>query len=182
MRLLIVGFLCGAVYAAPLWAQHEHAESPYAGEQTSEIPSLTVQELAGLRGGEGMGMARPAELNHYPGPKHVLELADDLHLSQEQRNEVERIRSTMQSSAIRIGEQIIEAEASLNRRFAHGHIDESTLGDLTKQVAALYGELRFVHLAAHLSTRAVLTADQVAAYDRLRGYESGSAGAGESIR
>lgn len=180
MRLLATTLLCGALYAGPLWAQHNHSESPYAGEQTSEIPSLTVQQLAGLRAGEGMGMAKPAELNHYPGPKHVLELADDLHLSQQQRNQLEKVRSTMLSGAVRIGERIIEAEATLNRRFAHGHIDETTLEDLTTQIADLYGQLRFVHLAAHLRTKAVLTADQVSAYDRLRGYvseEEGRSGA-----
>jgi hypothetical protein len=44
------------------------------------------------------------------------------------------------------------------------------------EIARLYGELRFIHLAAHLSTRAILTADQVATYDRLRGYSSGPPG------
>lgn len=178
MRLLTIGlsstaWFAAALFAGPLSAQHDHAESPYAGEQTSEIPSLTLQQLEGLRRGEGMGLAKPAELNHYPGPKHVLELADDLHLSQEQRTQIEEIRSTMAGGAIRIGAQIIQAEATLNRRFSHGHIDETTLEDLVTQIAGLYGKLRFVHLAAHLSTRAILTTDQVATYDRLRGYTSG---------
>ena len=147
----------------------------------SGTPSLTLQQLAALRNGEGMGMAKAAELNHYPGPKHVLELAEELALSPEQRSQIVEIQATMLSGAVRIGERIIEAEAELNRRFAHGHIDEGTLEGLSMRIAALYGELRFAHLAAHLSTRAILTADQIATYDRLRGHSSGASGEGNSI-
>jgi hypothetical protein len=174
MRLFPMALVCVALYAGPARAQHDHAESPYAGQQASEIPSLTAQQLAGLRNGEGMGMAKPAELNHYPGPKHALDLADDLGLSLEQRAQLEEIRSAMLSEAVGIGERIIEAEATLNRRFAHAHIDDGTLKQLTAQIAGLYGELRYAHLAAHLATKATLTADQVEAYDRMRGYASGS--------
>ena len=59
-------------------AQEQHSHSPYAGHETSEIPSFTPVELEQLRTGDGMGLARPAELNHFPGPKHVLELAAEL--------------------------------------------------------------------------------------------------------
>ncbi len=173
MRGFAIGFVCVIGCAGTLRAQHEHAASPYAGQEASEIPSLTVEQFEGLRSGDGMGMAKPAELNHYPGPKHVLELADDLGLSQEQRQGIEEARAAMLSDAVRIGASIIEAERTLNQRFAHGHIDEATLEDLTARIATMYGELRYVHLRAHLTKQALLTTEQVAAYDRLRGYASG---------
>src|SRR5208282_406614 len=34
--------------------------------------------------GEGIGLAKAAELNHYPGPRHVLDIADKLGLSTDQ--------------------------------------------------------------------------------------------------
>lgn len=172
MRALAMGLACGLICAAPAWAQHEHehGRSPYADQAMSEVRSLTVQELEELRNGEGMGMARPAELNSYPGPKHVLELADDLDLSPEQRARIEEIRAAMLSQAVRLGEAIIEAEGTLNRRFEHAHIDEATLRELTAEIARLYGELRYAHLVAHLATKAVLNDEQVATYDRIRGY------------
>ena len=49
------------------------------------MKSLSDQQLSDLRAGRGMGMALPAELNGYPGPVHVLELADALGLTPEQR-------------------------------------------------------------------------------------------------
>ncbi len=154
--------------AAPLSAQHEHM-SPYAG-QSSAIASLNEQELAALRAGEGMGLARAAELNHFPGPRHVLDMADSLRLTSTQRSDIEAIRSRMSEEAVRIGEGIVEKEAELSRRFEHAHIDAESLRAMTSEIASLQAELRFTHLAAHLETRAALTPQQIEVYDRLRGY------------
>lgn len=174
---------CGWVLAAMVLAeptgaqnhqpmQHEQHHSPNAEQEPSGIASLSRQELDDLLAGAGMGLARPAELNQYPGPKHVLELAADLELDARQRERVETIRLEMLEEAQRLGKVIVEKEQHLDRRFAHRHIDEATLHELTAEIAHLYGELRFVHLRAHHQTREVLTADQVAAYDRLRGYQA----------
>lgn len=154
--------------AAPLSAQHEHT-SPYAG-QDSPIASLSEQELAALRAGEGMGLARAAELNHFPGPRHVLDMADSLGLTETQRRDIEAIRKRMSDEAVRIGEGIVQKETELSRRFEHAHIDAETLRAMTAEIATLQGELRFTHLSAHLDTRAALTPQQIEIYDRLRGY------------
>ena len=77
----------------------------------------------------------------------------------------------MLAEAKRVGAEILEKEATLNRRFAHRHIDETTLHQLTDEIGALYGELRFGHLLAHLQVSSLLTQEQVDAYDSLRGYE-----------
>jgi len=160
--------------AAPLAAQHEHM-SPYAG-QHSAIASLSEQELAALRAGEGMGLARAAELNHFPGPRHVLDMADSLDLTPAQRSDLEGIRAKMSDEAVRIGERIIEREGELSRRFEHRHIDEAGLRSILSEIATLQGDLRFTHLAAHLDTRTILTPEQIEAYDRLRGYAAPAGG------
>jgi hypothetical protein len=156
--------------ASPVQAQHDHDDSPYAGMEHSEIPALTEQEIDDLRSGAGMGFARAAELNHYPGPKHVLELAEAISLTEEQRERILEIQSEMREAAIELGEAIIGAERDLNIRFRHGHIDDESLSAATREIAVLYGELRSIHLRAHLATRAVLEEEQVAEYDRQRGY------------
>ena len=56
---------------------------PYAGLQSRPMKALSEQQIADLRAGRGMTMALPAELNGYPGPLHVIELADALALSSE---------------------------------------------------------------------------------------------------
>ena len=148
-------------------AQHQH--SPYAGD-TFEIPSLTPDELDQLGNGEGMGFAKAAELNHYPGPRHVLDLATELELTAAQRARTEEIFDEMQLQARELGEQIIEAERHLNTRFSNHQIDETTLGEATTTIAGLYGRLRFTHLSAHLLVGELLEPAQIEAYDRLRGY------------
>ena len=52
-------------------------QPPYAGMQARPIKALSEQQVADLAAGRGMGLALAAELNGYPGPSHVLELADD---------------------------------------------------------------------------------------------------------
>ena len=49
--------------------------SPYVGLEAREIKALSEEQRQELLDGHGMGLALAAELNHYPGPKHVLELA-----------------------------------------------------------------------------------------------------------
>lgn len=170
MRVLSIT-LCGiTAVAAPTVAQEHQGHSPYAEQQQSGIASLTLPELEELRTGAGMGMARAAELNHYPGPLHALELADSLNLTSEQLTEVKAIRQEMLNHAVELGKRIIEAEQLLSRRFEHGHIDSTGLQEATANLGRLYGELRYVHLAAHLAMKKVLREEQVATYDRLRGY------------
>ena len=177
MRALILAVGLTLVTATAGIAQ-EHQHSPYVGHEMSEIPSLFPKELADLRAGAGMGLARAAELNHYPGPKHVLELADSLALSPAQREEVEAIRQAMHTRAVELGMQIIEAERTLGQRFRHGHIDSAAVREATADIGQLQGELRYVHLAAHLATRALLDPAQIEAYDRLRGYGEGAGSRG----
>jgi len=151
-------------------------ESPYAGWEGREIKALSPEEIASLRAGEGMGLALAAELNGWPGPRHVLDMADSLALTAEQRERVEEIRGGMKGRAVALGEAVIAAEASLDSLFAERAIDVESLEEKTAEIARLQGELRAVHLAAHLATTAVLTPHQVARYAALRGYAGGEHG------
>jgi len=62
---------------------------PCAGQQARPIKTLSDDDLAAPRNGEGMGMAKAAELNGYPGPKHVLDLAQQLRLADAERRDVQ---------------------------------------------------------------------------------------------
>ena len=64
--------------AASVLAGPAPADMPYAGQQARAIKALSDDDIAALRKGEGMGVAKAAELNGYPGPAHVLVLAADL--------------------------------------------------------------------------------------------------------
>jgi Spy/CpxP family protein refolding chaperone len=149
---------------------HDHAMSPYAGKEGPEIKALSADELKAYREGTGMGLAKPAELNHYPGPRHVLDLSGELGLTAPQKADLKAIFDRMHTAAVALGGQIVAKEKALDLAFVSGLIDEEKLRDLTAQIASLQGELRAAHLKAHVETKRVLTAQQVALYDSLRGY------------
>lgn len=155
------------------WYGVSAVTSPYAARQDSPVRGLSAQEVEDLRSGHGMGFARMAELNNYPGPRHLLDLQEELDLSAEQRAAIEEIFSTMQTEAQALGEQILTQEEQLGAAFANGEIDEATLRQQVMALAELYGQLRMLHLLAHLQVTPLLTAEQVATYNELRGYING---------
>jgi hypothetical protein len=103
----------------------------------------------------------------------VLELADQLGLSDEQARRTRELLERMRAEAVPLGEQLLAQETALERVFEDGKADEATLARLTAAAAELQGRLRFTHLKYHLATRDLLQPEQVAAYDGLRGYGDG---------
>ena len=154
--------------AAMLSAQAQ--EQPYAGDEAREIKSLFAEEVKQYLAGAGMGFAKSAELNHCPGPMHVLELADHLALSAGQRVATRQLMDAHKAEARAIGSKLVEAEAALERLFRSGRIESTQLQHAVRHAAALHGDYRLSHLETHRRMRALLTEEQVATYDRLRGY------------
>jgi len=144
--------------------------NPYAGQENREIKALSADEVQSYLDGKGMGLAKAAELNHYPGPKHVLELASQLRLSDEQVARTKEVFAKMQQEAKRLGKLIVDKERVLDSLFMSGQIDQSKLATTVKEISQLQGELRVVHLQAHLEMKQIFSKDQIAKYDELRGY------------
>jgi Spy/CpxP family protein refolding chaperone len=145
-------------------------QTPYAGMQSRPIKALSEQQVADLQAGRGMGLALAAELNGYPGPAHVLELADKLELSADQRVKVQQLFASMKQEALPLGSKLIEQEAELDRQFAGHTVTPASLKSATAAIAITQGELRESHLKYHLSTVALLTSSQRQRYSELRGY------------
>ena len=144
--------------------------SPYAGQEQRTIKALSDQEIGDLQEGRGMGLAKAAELNSYPGPLHVLQLANQLELSDAQRAASESLYTEMRNKAQPLGRKIIESERKLDQTFANNQINPTNLRSQINAIAILQGELRAVHLETHLTQRSLLTPEQRTRYDVLRGY------------
>ncbi len=168
-RLVFAVLLLGSL-APPLTAQDTTA---YAGLESRAIKALSDEQVRQLEAGDGMGLALAAELNHYPGPKHALELADSLGLSVAQRTALRAIAARMRADARALGAEVLARERELDGGFAAGTIDSTSLARLTADLGRLQGALRYAHLAAHLAVTRVLSSEQRHAYDRLRGYARG---------
>ncbi len=153
------------------------AETPYQGQQLRSIKALSQKDIDGYLSGKGMGFAKAAELNHYPGPRHVLDLSKELELSDKQLNQTQTLFNKMQAKAITLGKQLIEGEQNLDQLFAQGAVDKSSLETTLNNIGAIQAKLRNVHLSTHLEQKQLLTKHQIMMYDRLRGYgANGSSG------
>ncbi|HSP24803.1 MAG TPA: hypothetical protein VLQ65_06485, partial [Saliniramus sp.] len=166
---------CLAIFIAPtstLAQGHSGHASPYAGFETRAIKSLSENDIDELRRGGGWGLALAAELNGIPGPAHLLELRDEIPLSADQVTAIEAIFGEMQSEARAAGARLIDAEEAIEVEFRAGGLDDARLRSLIAEAEAARAELRFIHLSRLLSTPPLLSAEQVARYNSLRGYGS----------
>ena len=152
------------------WIAQAAVETPYAGEELREIKAMSAEEINGYLQGSGLGYAKAAELNHYPGPRHVLELAQELQLSAGQSQRSQALFDSMKLQAIQLGEQLIDRERVLENDFSSGSITPERLLLLTREIGGIKAEIRYVHLSAHIEQKALLTEQQMKHYDRLRGY------------
>lgn len=146
--------------------------SPYSGQERRPIKAFSEGFAEGLRAGAGLGFAKAAELNGYPGPAHLLDLADDIPLSAAQVEAIQGMFNRMQADAIALGASLLDAERALDESFKRRRIDNATLNDLTRIASEARGRLRARHLAAHLEATAVLSQHQIERYSQLRGYDS----------
>lgn len=171
-----IGVLTAISIMSTVMASAQHSgPSPHAGKQAREIASLSQQDIAAIRAGTGWGLALPAEINDTPGPRHVLDLAEPLALTESQIAQITDIFDTMKRSAIDAGEDFIAAEKRLNDAFVRGGLDEVTLERLVSEAGKTRAALRMTHLKAHLETRPLLTDEQVKKYALLRGYADSAA-------
>lgn len=175
-RIVLVATLALPLLAAPALAQHAQ---PYAGFEARPVKALSPEQIADLKAGRGMGLALAAELNGYPGPSHVIELANELALTAEQRRRAEALFAAMKTEAVPLGELMLAAESDLDRQFATRTITPASLAAATEAIGLTQARLRAAHLKYHLSMLDVLTPEQVKRYGELRGY-GGAAPAGHS--
>lgn len=169
-QALVIGVLALVPSLTAAQSQDHDGISPYAGEETRAIKSLSAEDIAELRRGGGWGLAKAAELNGMPGPAHLLELKSEIPLTAQQVSEIEALFDTMRQDAIREGEQLIAAERSLEDAFRSRNIDEARLARMLAAIGKARTALRTIHLSTHLAATRLLTEGQIDRYNDLRGY------------
>ena len=155
--------------------QHSPSSQPYRGQDSREIRALSASEVDDYLAGSGMGFARAAELNRYPGPLHALQLAERLELSDEQRRAIETLMAAHKAEARAAGLRVVETERALDAVFRSSSIpDPARLSARVEAAARAQGDYRLTHLETHRRMRSMLTDAQVDRYDALRGYGAGA--------
>lgn len=149
-----------------------YAASPYSGQEARDIKALSTEDVHAYLSGKGMGFAKAAELNGYPGPSHVLELAPALGLTADQKKRTESLFKDMEAKAIGVGRPLVEEERRLDKLFSTRTVTGESLHSTLARIGELQSQLRRIHLEAHLAQVAILTPLQVAKYNELRGYRT----------
>ncbi|MEI6893756.1 MAG: hypothetical protein V5789_03800 [Colwellia sp.] len=156
-----------SLLAFPLLA---NTSAPHAMHEVREIKVLSPQQISAYLNGKGLGFGKAAELNQFPGPSHVLELATELNLSKEQVSQTQKIFERMKAQASKLGRLYVEKEQELDLHFSVSTIDSVSLKTRITDIGKLQASIRYVHLNAHLEQKAILTKHQIQRYDQLRGY------------
>lgn len=141
------------------------------------IKALSAETITELRDGEGMSLALAAELNGWPGPRHVLDLAEQLALTDQQRQRIEGELTAMRAVARTLGRDVLAAEADLEAAFQSKDPDDAAIRHAVDRIASLQGALRYTHLRRHVTTTRILTPEQTARYAEIRGYKPKGANA-----
>jgi hypothetical protein len=144
--------------------------TPYAGQQSRPIKALSAQDQRDLREGKGLGFAKAAELNGYPGPMHTLELARELQLSSEQLGKTKALLFSHKNTVKALGAELVEAERRLDAAFATREVTLETLERLTTEIGLFQAKIRSEHLKTHVEQTTYLSNEQIAQYSVLRGY------------
>lgn len=154
-------------------AEKPHYQSKYIEQQSRVIKSLSSDDILQLEGGKGWGLAKAAELNGMPGPIHLLQMKNKIALSKTQERKIRILFKKMKIQVIPLGKKLVALEKNLNESFASHRVTEAQLKQQLNMIAKTRGELRYIHLVAHLKTPKVLTHKQIKKYNKLRGYGSG---------
>ena len=96
-----------------------------------------------------------------------------MELTPDQVTAVREIYQTMRNQAITAGNELIRHEQDLDDHFKSGSITDEVLREKLKLIAQARLRLRYIHLSAHLRTPPILTSEQIARYNELRGYGGG---------
>lgn len=182
LAVVCTGALFATAIASPPGHRGPHAAAPasntaappYAGQHARPVTSLSAEDVQALLEGNGWGLAKPAELNGYPGPSHVIEHAAELKLTDAQRQSVQSAYDKMKAKAVDLGARYVAAERAIDEAFRTG----MTAVELQRRVTEaerLRAALRLAHLGAHIEITPLLTHEQRQRYAELRGYAGNAA-------
>lgn len=168
-RLAVAAGTLSALLAA--CASLPSSTSGYAGEESRAIKALSGADVAAYLEGKGHGFAKPAELNGYPGPMHVMELRDRLALTPGQECATAALLESHKREVRALGREYVASEERLESLFSSKVATPDALKRAVEESARIQSLIRVAHLETHLRQTALLTPRQVLEYQRLRGYE-----------
>jgi hypothetical protein len=85
--------------------------------------------------------------------------------------EIDFLYQNMSNKAKSVGSAIMSLEQNMDEAFANKTMTIENRKLMLDKSADIYGQVRFVHLSAHLDTMQILTTEQIQMYNKMRGYD-----------
>jgi len=172
--VVVVGASLPATATDPDEAARAAAHAAEAAREGTGIPALSEAQAASYLDGKAMWQASVAELNRYPSPRRVLEFAEALELSEEQRQATAKLHEETRREAIRLGKELVALEQRLNRIFVWNQATADNIVETVLGIGTLQSRLRLTHLVASVRQKSLLTEEQLQRYEELQGRIVGS--------
>jgi len=160
---------------------HGQAEGGMQG-MGGMLSGVSEQEKEALLKGGGLGAGMIAMMNGYPGPKHVLEMGDELELTDAQRESIGTIYGKVKAESVELGTELVEKDKALAALFTSGSVSTKDVEKRSREIGELQGRLRAAHLNAHVQTHAELTPAQLAKLPTMQEMHQMHQGSGEGMQ
>lgn len=160
---------------------HGQAEGGMQG-MGGMLSGVSEQEKEALLKGGGLGAGMIAMMNGYPGPKHVLEMGDELELTDAQRESIGTIYGKVKAESVKYGTELVEKDEALAAMFTSGSVDTGDVEKLAREIGELQGRVRAEHLNAHVKTYDALTPAQREKLSSMQGMHQMHEGSGEGMQ
>ena len=161
---------------------HGQAEGGMQGMGGGMLGGVSKQEKEALLKGAGLGAGMIAMTNGYPGPKHVLEMGDELELTAAQRESLGKIYGNVKARSVELGTELVEKDEELTALFASGSVSTGEVEKLSREIGELQGRVRAEHLNAHVETFDALTPAQRETLSSMQGMHQMHQGSGEGMQ
>ena len=96
------------------------------------------------------------------------DLVKDLGLTDEQVNKLKEMDYTHREKQLKLKSQIDALQLQMDKAISYETIEEGTVRDLAKKISSLRGEKYVQKVESNLSTRKILTSDQIKKLDQYR--------------
>ncbi len=161
---------------------HGQAEDGMQGMGGGMLGGVSAQEKEALLKGAGLGAGMIAMMNGYPGPKHVLEMGDELELTAAQRESIGTIYGKVKAESVKYGTELVEKDEELAALFTSGSVSTDKVEKLSRDIGELQGRVRAAHLNAHVETFEALTPAQRETLSSMQGMHQMHQGSGEGMQ
>ena len=158
--MIVMALMAGSVFAAEDVDRADNDEKPQFHRMRGQAGMHQGRMMGRGRGGRGMGGGKMGHGGGGRGIAAILRLADELGLSEAQRDELSEIATAHRKDAIRQKAEIELARVDLQKLMKQDEPDMDAVRDQLMKVATLEVDMKLQRLQFRIDSKNVLTEEQ----------------------